>query len=194
MSLVSRTTTTLFTSPRKPFARRVFILLLCFYACVGTALAVVVVAPTVHELQRERAEYRVIMSGAAREEELEDALERVRTRISMIRSELVGDGSHVLDDRVIHSTLRDAIAKAGMEMKGFASLKTEGEYSLTIKGAFANVVMFASGGLTKIEWLRVESFTARGIETPAHSIELHFWLKTKSYTHSPSERCLENRE
>ena len=96
MSLVSRTTTTLFTSPREPFARRVYILLLCFYACVGTALAVVVVAPTVHELQRERADYRAIMSGAAREEELEDALERVRTRISMIRSELVGDGSHVL--------------------------------------------------------------------------------------------------
>ena len=194
MSLVSKTAVTLSSSLRGSLTRRVYILLVCFYACVGIALAAVVVAPTIHELQRERAEYRAIMSGAAREEELEDALERVRTRISMIRSELVGDGSHVLDDRVIHSTLRDAIAKAGMEMKGFESLKTEGEYSLTIKGAFANAVMFVSGGLTNFEWLRVESFTARGIEAPAHWIELHFWLKTTSYTHSPSPTCLENRE
>jgi hypothetical protein len=79
-----------------------------------------------------------------------------------------------------------------MEMKGFESLKTVGEYSLTIKGAFANAVMFASGDLMKFEWLRVESFSARGLETPSHWIELHFWLKTTPYAHSPSERCLKN--
>jgi hypothetical protein len=168
------------------------IALLCFYACVGLALTVVVVAPAVHELQRERAEYRAFISGAAREEELGEELRHVRSRISMVRSELVGNGSQVLDDRVIHATLRDAIAKAGMEMKVFESRNAEGQYSLTIKGAFANAVMFASGDLMKFEWLRVESFSARGLETPAHWIELHFWLKTTSYAHSPSERCFKN--
>jgi hypothetical protein len=156
------------------------------------ALIVVVVAPTVHELRRERAEYQAFMSGAAREEQLVDELEEVRTRISMIRSDLVGQGPRVLDDSVIHSSLRSAIATSGMEMKGFESLKTVGEYSLTIKGAFANAVMFASGDLMKFEWLRVESFSARGLETPSHWIELHFWLKTTPYGHSPSERCLKN--
>lgn len=192
MSLVSKTIATLFTSPRVLLAPRILIPLMCFHACVGVALAVLVVAPTVHDLQRERAEYQTLMSGAAREGKLADALEEVRTRISMIQSDLVGHAPHVLDDRVIHSSLRDAITKSGMEMKGFESLKPVGEYSLTIKGAFANAVMLVSGDLTKFEWLRVESFSARGLETPAHWIELHFRLKTTSYAHSPSERCLKN--
>jgi len=192
MSLGSRTATTLFHSPRVPTTRRMCIFLLCFYVCVGTALAVVVVAPTVHEVQRGKGEYRAMMSGVAREEKLRDALEQVRARLSMIRSDLVSHQSRALDDRVIHSILGEATDKAGVEIKSFESLKTAGEYSLTIRGALANTVMFTSDGLTKLEWLRVESFTARGIEAPVHWIELHFWLKTTSYTHSPSERCLEN--
>lgn len=192
MSLVTRAITTLFTSPRVPLPRRILIPLLCFHACVGVTLLVVVVAPTVSELRRKRAEYQALMSVAAREEELADALEEVRTRISMAGLDLVGHGPPVLDDRVIHSSLRSAIATSGMEMKGFESLNTAGEYSLTIKGAFTNAVMFASGDLMKFEWLRVESFSARGLGTPSHWIELHFWLKTTSYAHSPSERCLKN--
>jgi hypothetical protein len=135
-----------------------------------------------------------MMRGAAREEELADALKQVRTRLSMIRSQLVSHESRALDDRVIPSILGEATDKAGVEIKSFESLKTAGEYSLTIRGTLANTVMFTSDGLSKLEWLRVESFSARGIEAPVHWIELHFWLKTTSDTHSPSERCLENRE
>lgn len=192
MSLISKTAITLFSSLRGSHTRRVYILVLCFYACVGIALAMVVVAPTIHDVKRGRGEYLAMIRGAAREEELADALGQVRTRLSMIRSQLVSHESRTLDDRVIHSILREATAKAGMEIKSFESLDTAGEYSLTVKGAFANAVMFVSGGLTNFEWLRVESFTARGIEAPAHWIELHFWLKTMSYTHSPSVPCLGN--
>lgn len=192
MSNDSKTGATPFTFPREPLARRIFIILLCLYACVGIALAVVVVAPTVHELRRERAEYRAILSGTAREQELGAEVREVRDRLSMMRSDLVGHVPRVLDDRVIHSTLRDAIAKAGMEMTAFESLKKVGEYSLTVKGTFANAVMFASNGLTKQDWLRVEGFTARGIENPAYWIEIHFSLKTAPYAHPPSDRCRDN--
>lgn len=183
---------TLIASPRGNLARRLSILIMCWYVSVALALAVAVVAPAIHDLKRGREEYQAMMSEAAREEEFTDAIAQVRTRLSMIRTQLLSHGARSLDDRVVHSVLREASAKAEMEIKRFESLKTAGEYSLTMKGAFANAVMFAADGLAQFDGLRIESFTVRGMGTPAHWIELHFSLKTTSYPRSPSERCLKN--
>jgi hypothetical protein len=163
--------------------QRFYLILVGFHLSVAVLIGSGWLLPEVARARACFAQRDLAKNGFELERDRSDELRGVLSRIDSRRRELSVFGSLKLDGTRAHSFARERAEEAGLTLKGFVAMDTEGEYLVTLEGAFANAVMFARRLRDGDVAIQVHRFTARASGPSGERIELE--LLMKKFSHRP---------